>query len=122
MFSSWWFTAIYALLFISLIGCLLPRSFDLVRQLRTAPPATPRNLGRLPHSATLVTTASRQEASAAVDHQLKRWRRTVREGDGRIPGATEFSAERGYSREIGNIVFHFSLLASVFHAGVATRV
>lgn len=110
VFSSWWFTAIYALLFISLIGCLLPRSFDLVRQLRTAPPATPRNLGRLPHSATLVTTASRQEASAAVDHQLKRWRRTVREGDGRIPGATEFSAERGYSREIGNIVFHFSLL------------
>ena len=110
VFSSWWFTAIYALLFTSLIGCLLPRSFDLVRQLRAAPPATPRNLGRLPHSATLVTTATRQEASAAVDHQLKRWRRKVREGDGRIPGATEFSAERGYSREIGNIVFHFSLL------------
>lgn len=110
VFSSWWFTAIYALLFTSLIGCLLPRSFDLVRQLRTPPPATPRNLARLPHSATLVTTASPQEASAAVERKLKRWRRSRRDGDGRVAGAIEISSERGYLREIGNIVFHFSLL------------
>ncbi|MDT5366494.1 MAG: cytochrome c biosis protein, partial [Mycobacterium sp.] len=37
VFSSFWFTAIYALLFISLVGCLTPRLIEHARTLRAAP-------------------------------------------------------------------------------------
>jgi cytochrome c biogenesis protein len=51
VFASPWFAAIYLLLFVSLVGCVVPRSVEYARQLRRAPVATPRNLGRLPHHA-----------------------------------------------------------------------
>ncbi|PAY24320.1 cytochrome C biogenesis protein ResB [Dietzia natronolimnaea] len=111
VFSSWWFTAIYVLLFISLIGCLTPRCFELVRQLRTPPPLTPRNLSRLPHHAAYRTTATPEQAADQVQAQLKGWRVRRSNGDGRVPGTIELSSERGYTREVGNIVFHFGLLA-----------
>lgn len=111
VFSSLWFTAIYVLLFISLIGCLTPRCFELVRQLRTPPPLTPRNLSRLPHHAAYRTTASPEQAAEQVQKQLKGWRVRRNDGDGRVPGTIELSSERGYTREVGNIVFHFGLLA-----------
>ncbi|AWH97490.1 cytochrome c biogenesis protein ResB [Dietzia psychralcaliphila] len=111
VFSSLWFTAIYVLLFISLIGCLTPRCFELVRQLRTPPPLTPRNLARLPHHAAYRTTASPEQAAEQVQSQLKGWRVRRNNGDGRVPGTIELSSERGYTREVGNIVFHFGLLA-----------
>src|SRR5699024_5874389 len=38
VFSSPWFSAIYLLLFISLIGCILPRSLQHLRVLRSRPP------------------------------------------------------------------------------------
>lgn len=110
VFSSWWFTSIYVLLFVSLVGCLTPRTFDLVKQLRTPPPLTPRNLSRLPHHAAYRTTATPEQAAEQVARELKgRVRRN--DGDGRVPDTIEFSTERGYSREVGNIVFHFGLLA-----------
>jgi len=110
VFSSWWFTAIYVLLFVSLVGCLTPRCFELVRQLRTPPPLTPRNLSRLPHHAAYRTTATPEQAADQIRRELKgRVRRN--DGDGRVPGTIELSTERGYSREVGNIVFHFGLLA-----------
>ena len=46
VFSSFWFTAIYALLFISLVGCLTPRLIEHARTLRATPVAAPRNLGQ----------------------------------------------------------------------------
>src|SRR5919107_3990707 len=51
VFASPWFAASYLLLFVSLVGCVLPRSVEYARQLRRAPVATPRNLSRLPHHA-----------------------------------------------------------------------
>ena len=48
-FSSVWFSSIYLLLFISLIGCILPRTNHHLKALRQPPPATPRNLQRLEH-------------------------------------------------------------------------
>ena len=48
VFSSFWFTAIYALLFVSLVGCLTPRMVEHARSLRAKPVAAPRNLARLP--------------------------------------------------------------------------
>ena len=116
VFSSFWFTAIYALLFISLVGCLTPRLAEHIRSVRAVPVPAPRNLSRLPkhHTAEVVGTAP--AVTEQVTSGLKGWRTVVRtEGDvtsGAAPAATviEVSAEKGYLREFGNIVFHFSLL------------
>ncbi|WP_291081852.1 cytochrome c biogenesis protein ResB, partial [Dietzia sp. UBA5065] len=70
----------------------------------------PRNLGRLPHHAAYRTTATPEQAADQIRRELGgRVRRN--DGDGRVPGTIELSSERGYSREVGNIVFHFGLLA-----------
>ena len=46
-YSSVWFSSIYLLLFVSLIGCVIPRTQHHWRALRAAPPATPARLNRL---------------------------------------------------------------------------
>ncbi|WP_199254015.1 cytochrome c biogenesis protein ResB [Mycolicibacterium mengxianglii] len=107
VFSSFWFTAIYVLLFISLVGCLTPRMIEHARSLRAKPVPAPRNLARLPkHHADTVAG----EPAAVADQmagELRGWRKTIRRtGDGSV----EISAEKGYLREFGNLVFHFSLL------------
>ncbi len=116
VFSSFWFTSIYVLLFVSLVGCLTPRLFEHVKSLRAVPVPAPRNLARLPkhHEAELTTDPA--QLAATVNERLKGWRRTTRQ-TGEVTGAapaatssTEISAEKGYLREFGNIVFHFSLL------------
>ena len=106
VFSSFWFTAIYVLLFISLVGCLTPRIIEHIRSMRATPVPAPRNLNRLPKHATVGVAGSPQSVAAGIDHGLRGWRRVTREVD----GVTEISAEKGYLREFGNIVFHFSLL------------
>ncbi|TDC94091.1 cytochrome c biogenesis protein ResB [Saccharopolyspora aridisoli] len=108
VFSSVWFASIYVLLFTSLIGCLLPRCWEYYKQWRSKPVRTPRNLGRLPHHAekTLDGT-SVDEAIAAAKTRLHGWRMVEHtESD----GARSISAERGFLREIGNLVFHFALV------------
>ncbi len=106
VFSSFWFTSIYALLFISLVGCLTPRLAEHVRSMRAMPVAAPRNLARLPKHESLDTTGQPEAVAADVEKRLKGWRRVSRrDGD-----TIEISAEKGYFREFGNIVFHFSLL------------
>ena len=106
VFSSFWFTAIYVLLFISLVGCLTPRIIEHIRSIRAVPVPAPRNLNRLPKHATVTVGGSPESAAAAVAAGLRGWRRVTRQSD----GVTEISAEKGYLREFGNIVFHFSLL------------
>ncbi len=106
VFSSFWFTAIYVLLFISLVGCLTPRMVEHAKSLRAVPVPAPRNLSRLPKYASAEIAGTPQHAAATISQRLKGWRRVTRETD----GATEISAEKGYLREFGNIVFHFSLL------------
>ena len=55
VFAAPWFAAIYLLLFASLAGCVLPRTFRLVGSARQLPPQAPRNLARLPLSASYRT-------------------------------------------------------------------
>src|SRR4051812_28927129 len=52
VYTSPWFSAIYLLLFVSLVGCIIPRVGLYAKALRARPPKTPRNLGRLPAYAT----------------------------------------------------------------------
>ncbi|MCV7029339.1 cytochrome c biogenesis protein ResB [Mycobacterium sherrisii] len=116
VFSSFWFTAIYVLLFVSLVGCLTPRMLEHARSLRATPVAAPRNLARLPkHATTTLTLADEADLNAVantVAGRLHGWRTAIRHpGDSAAaPDTVEVSAEKGYLREFGNIVFHFSLL------------
>jgi cytochrome c biogenesis protein len=106
VFSSFWFTAIYVLLFISLVGCLTPRLIEHARSLRATPVAAPRNLSRLTKHYAAEVSGDPDAVAAEVTGHLRGWRRSVRkDGD-----TVEISAEKGYLREFGNIVFHFSLL------------
>lgn len=106
VFSSFWFTAIYALLFISLVGCLTPRMIEHAKSMRAVPVPAPRNLSRLPKYASAEVVGTQEAVAAGIAERLKGWRRVTRHTD----DGTEVSAEKGYLREFGNIVFHFSLL------------
>jgi len=116
VFAAPWFAAIYLLLFISLIGCLVPRIRLHARALRRPPPATPRHLERLAVNEAWASTRSAEEVVASASGALRRgrWRTVVRtEPDGVISVA----GEKGYLRETGNLVFHLSLVALL--AGIA---
>lgn len=106
VFSSFWFTAIYVLLFVSLVGCLTPRIIEHARSLRAVPVPAPRNLGRLPKHAEAQLDGDPQVLTEQMAHRLRGWRKDIR----RNGELTEISAEKGYLREFGNLVFHFSLL------------
>ena len=104
VFGAPWFAAIYLLLMISLVGCLVPRIRLHVRALRRPPPPTPRHLDRLPVHA---SWRSFTDAAVTVDRlsaQLRRRRWRV------VSGSGEVRAERGYARETGNLLFHICLL------------
>lgn len=101
VYASSWFSAIYILLFISLIGCVLPRTFEHFKAMRALPPATPKNLEKLEaHS----LFASDTEALNRAEKWLRKNRFRLRIQDGSI------SAEKGYLRESGNLLFHLSLI------------
>ncbi|MBC9227330.1 cytochrome c biogenesis protein ResB [Aeromicrobium sp. 636] len=113
VFSSVWFSAIYLLLMISLIGCILPRTKVYAKALRARPPRAPRNFSRLPASAQFETTAATSDVFAAGRRVLGRARiDVVEDGD-----AGELRAEKGYLRELGNLVFHICIVVAL--VGVA---
>ncbi|WP_245985175.1 cytochrome c biogenesis protein ResB [Streptomyces tateyamensis] len=105
VYSSVWFSAIYILLFISLAGCIVPRTWQFVGVLRAAPPAAPANLTRMPVYAAWRTSADPQAAVAAAERLLKARRFRAHRG------GTAVAAEKGYLREVGNLLFHLSLFA-----------
>ncbi len=112
VFASPWYAAIYLLLFTSLVGCLTPRSLEFIGQLRAKPVATPRNLSRLPHHDLMVVDGAPGALAQRIARSLRRrrpfgWRVALRQEAG---GVWTVSAERGYLREIGNLLFHFALL------------
>lgn len=108
VFSSTWFTAIYVLLFVSLVGCLTPRMVEHFHSLRAKPVAAPRNLSRLPRHVEHEVDGDPEEIAARIAGNLRGWRRTT---VSKTDGTVEVSAEKGYLREFGNLVFHFALLA-----------
>lgn len=105
VFAAPWFAAIYMLLFISLTGCVLPRTARLARMVREPPPAAPRRLSRLPCSASYLTMQLPGEMLETAAAVLASRRFRVRLADGWV------SAEKGYRREAGNLLFHGALLA-----------
>ncbi|MDL5155329.1 cytochrome c biogenesis protein ResB [Actinomycetospora termitidis] len=108
IFATPWFSAIYLLLFVSLVGCLVPRTWEQIRGLRAPTVAVPRNLSRLPHHASGADDRTPDEVVEAARTRLRGWQVDVREEPG---GTRTVSAEKGALREVGNVVFHMSLLA-----------
>ncbi|HKT03562.1 MAG TPA: cytochrome c biogenesis protein ResB [Rugosimonospora sp.] len=111
VFSSPWFSAIYLLLFVSLVGCLVPRLRAHVIALVRVPPDAPARLERLPaHAAGLALDGDPSSAARRLHALLrKRWFRVRTRGH--ADGSVTVSAEKGYLKETGNILFHFALLA-----------
>lgn len=106
VFGSPWFSAVYILLFISLVGCILPRVGAHARALRKGPSRLPRNLKRFPVQAEFLTPLTPAEALGEIKvgpfHKVDRI--TAEDGGAHV------SAETGYGRETGNIVFHLALV------------
>ncbi|MBT2397030.1 cytochrome c biogenesis protein ResB [Streptomyces sp. ISL-100] len=104
VYSSVWFSAIYILLFVSLIGCIVPRTWQFVGQLRSRPPGAPGRLTRLPAYTTWRTETDPEQVRAAALAMLKQRRfRSHTVGDA-------VAAEKGYLREAGNLMFHIALI------------
>ena len=112
VYTSVWFSAVYILLMVSLVGCILPRTRQHWRAMRQDPPRAPRRLTRMSAHVTLPlsderTTRTSEEVLDRTHELLKSFGyRTVREQD-------HIAAERGYLKETGNLVFHLSILVTV---------
>jgi cytochrome c biogenesis protein len=116
VFGSAWFAAIYLLLFVSLVGCLVPRIRMHARAVLRKPLPAPRNLDRLPEHGSFAAPARPDQAADAARATLgRRWRVVRRDEPG---GAITLSAEKGYSRETGNLIFHIALLAALLLIGI----
>jgi cytochrome c biogenesis protein len=113
VFGSAWFSAVYILLFVSLVGCVVPRSLQHARAMRSRPPAAPRNLQRLPEHRAYLTAAGPDTVLQAAAQALRRrrWRVDLSVRTGAV------CAEKGYLRETGNLLFHLALI--VLLGGIA---
>lgn len=116
VFASPWFSAVYLLLFISLIGCIIPRTVSHLKNLRARPTRVPRRFARFPVRTELRTTLDPEQVEQALGRTLgRRYRREwgteqVTTTTGRQRSVRTVSAERGTGRETGNLVFHLALV------------
>jgi cytochrome c biogenesis protein len=105
VFGTWWFALITALLFISLVACLAPRSRALIRAARQQP-VHARELDAFPSFTEQRVAAAPEDAARAAAAVLRRRRFRVALDAER--GAV--AAEKGSLREIGSLVFHWAFL------------
>lgn len=129
VYLSPWFSAIYLLLFASLVGCVIPRIKHHAKALRARPPRTPARLQRLEDYRAVTrdpaadsgtrTGDAEAEAAASIDVATKQLKalgyRVERYDRGRI---FSVSAERGYWRETGNLLFHLALVGVLVTVGI----
>jgi cytochrome c biogenesis protein len=116
VYSSAWFSAIYLLLFVSLIGCVVPRVAYHWQALRSAPPRTPANFSRLPASESFDTTTDPATSIERARAVLRRQGYRIASYDTKT--RLSLSAERGYARETGNLVFHSALVGVLVAVGL----
>ena len=109
VYTSVWFSAIYILLFVSLVGCVLPRTQVHLNALRAKPVETPQKLERMPAYLSVPAESDRLDRAEQV---LKARGFRVRRLEDSV------SAEKGYLKETGNLVFHYSLVLLLIAVGV----
>ncbi|WP_354027125.1 cytochrome c biogenesis protein ResB [Curtobacterium oceanosedimentum] len=118
-YTSVWFSAIYLLLFVSLIGCIVPRTKHHWQALRTRPPKTPVRLGRLAGYRSVPVEADATTSLPSVDDAVTRAASLLKRSGYRVERfGDSVSAERGYLRETGNLVFHAALVGVLVAVGL----
>jgi len=113
VFSSPVFVALLTLLVISLVGCIIPRSVDHYKAYNAKPTRAPKYLHRMPHHASATTGMSVEEATARTERTLRKWRVAHYKPEEDRAGVLSISAERGYARELANLLFHISIVALI---------
>ncbi len=108
VYGSVWFSSIYILLMISLVGCIVPRLKVHWIAVRSDPPNAPRNLTKLDQSRVIENSSSNADVLSALQAHLKsqRWRVRISSDE----AGTFLAAERGYLRETGNLIFHIAIV------------
>ena len=109
VYTSVWFSAIYILLFVSLVGCVLPRTQVHLNALRAKPVETPQKLERMP---AYLSGGAEADQLGRAEQVLKARGFRVRRLEDSV------SAEKGYLKETGNLVFHYSLVLLLIAVGV----
>ena len=117
-YYSVWFSAIYLLLFLSLIGCVIPRTKHHFDALRARPPKTPARLERLEGFTTREAPGDAATAIASATTLLRKLGYRAETYSSTGAGADSVSAERGYLRETGNLVFHVALIGVLITVGI----
>lgn len=114
VFSSVWFSAVYLLLLVSLVGCILPRSFKHYRAIKNQPPSAPANFERLTKYEDLKLEQPFSEIAEKISTGLsnRQWRVRV-DLDRKF-----IAAEKGYLREVGNLIFHLAVVGIILAVGI----
>lgn len=118
VFSSTWFTAIYVLLLISLVGCILPRSWEHYKAMRAPVVRAPRNLERLAHNGEGLVEKREEEVEKDARKLLKGWKITEYSAEEDRAGVRSIAAEKGYTRELFNLIFHLGIVGMIVTAGL----
>ena len=108
VYGSPWFSAIYILLFVSLIGCVVPRTWHYAKEALRKPAPPPSSLKQLENYQTANATLD-----SAADWLKKNRFRITRD-------KTSLAAEKGYLRETGNLFFHLSLIVVLLGIGASS--
>ena len=103
VFGSWWFMAIYGLLLVSLVGCILPRWRAFFRTLR-ARPRTAATLSLQEQYRAGTVALSPDAALSGAERVLRSKRFRLVRAEGTIAG------EKGHLREGGSLLFHTAFL------------
>ena len=129
MYSAPWFAAIYLALIVSLIGCIVPRSFQHWRASRADPPPAPRRLSRMPAYRRFEVDASSADVLAAAGDELqsRRFRVLVasgpppsKKGRAAMSASTRRCSEAGQLRETGNLIFHIAVVVVLVAVAVGS--
>ncbi|WP_296666204.1 cytochrome c biogenesis protein ResB [Demequina sp.] len=127
VFGSAWFTAIYVLLFASLIGCIAPRAAHHWRELRAPIAAAPRLLDRYDPTEPSIVPGTPDDAVERASVALRPRAGLVGAVTGyrvrvdrRDDGAMALAAETGHVRELGNLLFHAALIGVLLAVAYGT--
>jgi cytochrome c biogenesis protein len=109
VYGSWWFALITALLFVSLVACLVPRTRALIRSFAQRPVQAREIDGFRLYEERVVAT----DPARAIDGSRRVLRRRLFRVSLADGGRPALAAEKGALREVGSLLFHWAFLLIV---------
>lgn len=122
VYGSAWFTAIAVLLFVSLVGCIVPRTIAHAKALRAPIAPVPSSLQRYAPLVEGEAPGSPSDSVGQIVQHLRprpQWWGAVtgyRVRTDERDGGVALAADKGHIREIGNLLFHAALVGLLFAA------